>query len=97
MVGRVDGELAVTRSIGDHSLRGSGVIANPSLRKYVVKKSDKWIVIATDGVWDCLSEKDVEQLVKEKEEPANRIAQKIIRVAMEKGSQDNITCLVIKL
>eukprot|EP00826_Nyctotherus_ovalis_P060775 TRINITY_DN8566_c0_g1_i3.p1 TRINITY_DN8566_c0_g1~~TRINITY_DN8566_c0_g1_i3.p1 ORF type:complete len:253 (+),score=52.46 TRINITY_DN8566_c0_g1_i3:203-961(+) len=82
MTGRVGGELAVTRSIGDHSLRESGVIPNPAVRKHIVKPTDRWVVVATDGVWDCLTDKDVEELVKEKDEPAKRIAQKIVKLSL---------------
>ena len=97
MCGRVNGELAVTRSIGDHCLRNSGVIANPTLNKHILKPTDRWLIIATDGVWDCLSDKDVEEMVKLKIQPSNRIAQDIVKTALEKGSQDNITCIVVKL
>lgn len=97
MGGRAGGQLAISRSIGDHSLRGVGVIPNPSVQRVIIKTTDHWVVIATDGVWDSMTDKDVEELIKLKEEPVNKMAQKIIKAAMDKGSQDNITCLVIKL
>lgn len=97
MSGRAGGQLAISRSIGDHSLRDVGVIPNPSTQRVIIRPTDSWIVMATDGVWDSLTDKEVEELVKIKDEPANKMAQKIIKAAMDKGSQDNITCLVIKL
>jgi len=57
MMGRVGGQLAITRSIGDHSLRKAGVVPNPSIYRHSIKSTDKYLVIATDGVWDSLSEK----------------------------------------
>lgn len=53
---RVGGVLAVTRAFGDHSLKKSGVIAVPYVVKYTLKPFDKYIVIASDGVWDELSD-----------------------------------------
>jgi len=97
MKGRAGGQLKISRSIGDHSLRNVGVVPNPSVQRVVIRATDRWVVIATDGIWDSLSDKDVEELVKSKDEPVNKMAQKIIKAAMDKGSQDNITCLVIKL
>lgn len=97
MGGRAGGQLAITRSIGDHSLREVGVIPIPSVKRIILKPTDLWLIIATDGVWDSLTEKDVETLIKEKEQPCNKLAQKIIKASMDKGSQDNITCLVVKL
>ncbi len=57
MGGRVGGQLAVTRSIGDHSLRKAGVIPSPTVHRQPVRSTDRWLIVATDGVWDSLSEK----------------------------------------
>lgn len=56
MENRVGGVLAVTRAFGDHSLKKSGVIAVPHVLKYTLKPFDKFMVIASDGVWDELSD-----------------------------------------
>jgi hypothetical protein len=53
---RVGGQLALSRSIGDHSLRTEGVIPNPSIKRLIIRPSDRWLIIATDGVWDALTE-----------------------------------------
>ena len=55
---RVGGVLAVTRAFGDFSIRGSGVISVPHIRKVVLAPSDTHVVIASDGVWDELSDGD---------------------------------------
>lgn len=56
MDGRVGGVLAVTRAFGDHSLKKSGVSAIPHVLKYTLKPFDKFMIIASDGVWDELSD-----------------------------------------
>ena len=53
---RVGGVLAVTRAFGDHALRDSGLTAVPHIVKHVLKPTDKFFVMASDGVWDELSD-----------------------------------------
>lgn len=57
-MGRVGGVLAVTRAFGDHALRDSGLIAVPHVIKYTLKPFDKFLIIASDGIWDELSDQD---------------------------------------
>lgn len=56
VMNRVGGVLAVTRAFGDHSLKDSGLIAVPHIIKYTLKPFDKFLVIASDGVWDELTD-----------------------------------------
>ena len=53
---RVGGSLAVTRAFGDHSLKRDGVIAKPFINKHALRPFDKFLVIASDGVWDVLED-----------------------------------------
>ena len=54
--GRVGGTLAISRAFGDHSLKKAGVIANPTIKKHILRNSDKFLIIASDGVWDGLED-----------------------------------------
>ena len=54
--GRVGGQLAITRSIGDHALRTMGVVPNPTIARHIIKPIDKWLIIATDGIWDSITD-----------------------------------------
>ena len=53
---RVGGVLAVTRAFGDHSLKKAGLIATPYVAKITLKPFDKYLIIASDGIWDELSD-----------------------------------------
>ena len=53
---RVGGSLAVTRAFGDHSLKRDGVTAKPFINKHAIRPFDKFLVIASDGVWDVLED-----------------------------------------
>ena len=55
---RLGGVLAVTRAFGDHALTRVGLIVTPHIVKYTVKPFDKYLVIASDGIWDELSDQD---------------------------------------
>ena len=56
MSDRVGGTLAITRAFGDHSLKKEGVIAKPYIKKHILRSSDKYLVVASDGVWDSLED-----------------------------------------
>ncbi len=49
---RVFGQLAITRALGDHAIKKYGVISTPFVSITEIKKNDKFIIIASDGVWD---------------------------------------------
>jgi serine/threonine protein phosphatase PrpC len=87
--------LAVTRAFGDHSLRHSGLISVPHIVKYTLKPFDKYLVIASDGVWDELSDQDSINYCKE-EFSTKQIAQNIVKSAVQKGSKDNISVIVLR-
>ena len=92
---RVGGVLAVTRAFGDHSLRKSGLSAIPHIVKYTLKPFDKFLVIASDGIWDELSDQDAINYCNE-DMPSKKIAEMIVKTAIDKGSKDNISVIVVK-
>ncbi len=93
--GRVSATLAITRAFGDHSLKGKGVIAKPFIKKHQLRSTDKYLVIASDGVWDSMEDQDAINYCKE-ECSTKDIAQAIVKGAIDKGSKDNTSCLVIR-
>ena len=57
---------------------------------------DKYIIIASDGVWDVLSENEVYNfslIAKNSKE----LCDIIVKNSIDKGSMDNISCFVIKI
>lgn len=65
MENRVGGSLAITRAFGDHALKRDGVTAKPFINKHVLRPFDKFLVIASDGVWDVLEDQDAINYCKE--------------------------------
>ncbi len=59
--------LAMTRALGDSIGRRAGIIAEPSVTCHRVDDArDEFLIIASDGVWDCLSNDEVVQMLSER-------------------------------
>lgn len=55
--------LAMARAFGDFCLKDFGLIAVPDISYRRLTQRDEFIVLATDGVWDVLSNKEVVDIV----------------------------------
>ena len=93
---RVFGQLALTRAIGDHSFKKYGVIATPYTNKVYIDEKDRYLIIASDGVWDTLSDYEVYKLSLNNFTAVN-LANSIVKTAITRGSKDNTSCIVVKL
>jgi serine/threonine protein phosphatase PrpC len=55
--------LAMSRSFGDRVAHSVGVSAEAEVREFLLNTNDKFVVIASDGVWEFLSNEDVAGIV----------------------------------
>ncbi|KAJ1255452.1 hypothetical protein BS78_K218200 [Paspalum vaginatum] len=55
--------LAMARSLGDFRLKRHGVVSEPQVTHRRVAPGDLFIILATDGVWDVLSNEEVVSIV----------------------------------
>ncbi|XP_020261551.1 probable protein phosphatase 2C 33 [Asparagus officinalis] len=55
--------LAMARAFGDFCLKDFGLISVPDVSYRRITEKDKFIVLATDGVWDVLSNEEVVDIV----------------------------------
>ena len=92
---RLDGIITLSRSIGDHKLKGNGLISIPHIKKYILSSSDKYCIIASDGVWDVLSEDVIFNFANQCKN-YDELGKKIVDESINLGSQDNISCIVIE-
>ena len=67
-----------------------------SIKKINISENDKYVIIATDGVWDTLDDDDVFQMSKNIDNSKD-LCDNIVGKALDKGSMDNISCFVINL
>uniref|UniRef100_A0A7S1MQM9 PPM-type phosphatase domain-containing protein n=1 Tax=Alexandrium catenella TaxID=2925 RepID=A0A7S1MQM9_ALECA len=107
--GRVGGQLIVSRSLGDHHLKGCGVSCVPEVKECDVA-SDRALVIASDGLWDALEDEEAGRVVDQCVARAvsqgggekavadflrEAAARELVEGAKERGSRDNILALVV--
>ena len=57
--------LAMTRSFGDYFGSTAGTISEPEVTEHVFKEEDKFIVIASDGLYEFIESEEVVKLVGE--------------------------------
>ncbi|UKZ48652.1 Protein phosphatase 2C 2 [Trichoderma virens] len=70
--GRVNGNLALSRAIGDFEFKKSAelspenqiVTAYPDVEEHDLTEEDEFLVIACDGIWDCQSSQAVVEFVR---------------------------------
>ena len=87
----------LSRAFGDWELKNYGVICEPHITRINLENDDKYIIIATDGVWDVLEDDDVYELSKFDNNNSLDLCRKIIQTSLDKGATDNISCFVIAL
>lgn len=71
-IGRVNGNLALSRAIGDFDFKKSTdlppeeqiVTAFPDIIEHDITENDEFVVLACDGIWDCLSSQQVVEVVR---------------------------------
>ncbi|KAL8467028.1 hypothetical protein ACS0TY_035925 [Phlomoides rotata] len=90
---RVGGVLAVSRAFGDKLLRPY-VSAEPEIKEEEIDGVD-FLIIASDGLWNVLSNKDAVNIVQDIPD-AEAASRKLVEEAFAKGSSDNITCIVVR-
>ncbi|KAL7109619.1 hypothetical protein ACP275_06G185500 [Erythranthe tilingii] len=55
--------LAMARAFGDFCLKDFGLISVPEISYRHITNKDEFVVLATDGIWDVLSNKEVVKIV----------------------------------
>lgn len=91
---RVGGMLAMSRAFGDRILK-QFVVAEPEIQDQVIDNEFECLVLASDGLWDVVSNEDAVSLARTEEEP-EAAARKLTETAYTLGSTDNITCIVVR-
>lgn len=93
--GRLFGQFSLTRAIGDAAIK-KWVISEPFIKKLAVSDNDKYVVIASDGIWDVITDDNCYELSIGKS-TAKEYCEELINTAISRWSKDNISCIVIKL
>ncbi|KAJ1887202.1 phosphatase 2C [Coemansia sp. S100] len=94
--GRVNGILAVTRALGDSSLK-QFVIGNPYTTETTLDDADDVLILACDGLWDVCSDQEAVDLVRSMDSHPTHTSQMLLEYALSNESMDNITTMVFRL
>jgi len=95
--GRVNGMIGITRALGDHCMK-QWIISTPHVTVVELVPTDEYLVLACDGVWDVINDDEAIAFLKEKQEaPASQLARALAVEALKRGSQDNISVIVVRL
>ncbi len=70
------------------------VVADPEIQKETIKEGDDFLVVASAGLWNVMSMKNAVSMVKSIPD-ATAAACKLTKEAHDRGSADNITCVVV--
>lgn len=94
----------MSRSLGDRVAHSVGVSCDPEINEVILNENDNIIILASDGVWEFLSNNEVAKVVTpyfEKEAP-EAAANALVKAAYKKWTEeeevvDDITAVVIFL
>ncbi|RID63452.1 hypothetical protein BRARA_E02459 [Brassica rapa] len=100
------GELAVTRALGDWSLKRysslggslSPLISDPEIKQVVLTEEDEFLIMGCDGVWDVMTSQYAVTFARQglrRHGDPRRCAMELGREAFRLNSADNVTVLVI--
>ncbi|KAJ5071916.1 hypothetical protein M0811_09815 [Anaeramoeba ignava] len=92
---RTVGVLAVSRALGDHAIKPF-VTNIPYVSEVELEDTDSFLILACDGLWDIYSDQEAVELIIGMEKP-EEMSQKLVKNAIDKGSTDNISCIVVIL
>ena len=102
---RIGGELMLTRIFGDYEFKTKnkknkkkGVICEPFLSKIKIDLNikDQFLILASDGIWDLVSEKEIQQMI-EMNNNSEKLCAMIIKKALDKDTWDNMSVFAIRL
>ena len=95
--------LAMTRNIGDNVAHSVGVISEPEIIKYEFNGNEKFIILASDGIWEYIDSDECVNIVKdfyENDMDAIGALNSLVKEAFNRwknmeDSIDDITAIVI--
>ena len=91
-------QLAVSRSIGDLDAKvcgaAGGMSAVAESGSHVLTSQDEFVLVASDGLWDVVSNEDAVALVHDTVKNPSMAAKRLVVEALARGSGDNVTAVV---
>lgn len=107
---RVDGDLAVSRGLGDFRFKmNSGIV--PEQQKVSISPEiivsvrddmkDQFLVLGCDGIWDVMGNQDcaetIQSILADGESDLGQICERMLDICLTRNSKDNMTICVVSL
>jgi serine/threonine protein phosphatase PrpC len=96
--------LAMTRSLGDRACRTIGLTSEPEICEQRLAKTDKFVIIASDGLWEFVDSEEAVEIVGKMIEQGKSDAccERIVKEAVGRWTRnamnvDDITVIVVLL
>jgi protein phosphatase 2C family protein 2/3 len=104
--GYLNGQLGVTRALGDWHLEGmkemgdigGPLSAEPELRLFTLTKDDEFLIIGSDGIWEVFSNQNAVDIARKKLQEHNDVklcCKAIVEEAIKRGADDNLTVVMV--
>ena len=92
----------MTRSFGDRVAASVGTICCPEIKEFELKEEDKFMILASDGVWEFIDSEESVHIVKKfyengnAKEASDELVKKCREIWDKQGKEvDDITAVVI--
>ncbi|KAK9057558.1 hypothetical protein SSX86_022394 [Deinandra increscens subsp. villosa] len=100
-VSRVLGSLAVTRGIGDRSLK-QWITAEPETKILKLMPEFEFLIMASDGLWDKVSNQEAVDLARPLCASGDKLealsaCKKLVELSVSRGSLDDTSVMIIQL
>ena len=102
--GYLNGQLSVTRALGDwhldgiKSADGGPLIADPELKMITLGKEDEFLIISSDGLWEVFTNENAVDFARrrlQEHNDARACCRELVEEAIKRGAVDNLTALVV--
>ncbi|KAJ6794961.1 putative protein phosphatase 2C 27 isoform X1 [Iris pallida] len=104
--GFLNGQLGVTRAIGDWHIEGmkeaggsdGPLSAEPELKLITLTKDDEFLIIGSDGIWDVFTNQNAVDFARRRLQEHNDVkicCKELVEEAVRRGAVDNLTIVLI--
>ncbi|KAL9261465.1 putative protein phosphatase 2C 27 [Drosera capensis] len=101
--GYLNGQLSVSRALGDWHMKGAKgsacpLIAEPELQETILTVDDEFLIMGCDGLWDVMSSQCAVSIARKElmlHNDPERCSRELVREALKRHTCDNLTVIVV--
>jgi protein phosphatase PTC2/3 len=101
--GYLNGQLSVSRALGDWHMKGPKgsacpLSAEPELQEILLTEDDEFLIMGCDGLWDVMSNQGAVTMARKElmiHNDPQRCSRELVREALKRNSCDNLTVIVV--